>query len=124
MKMPKDKIQIWIDELRSGKWEQTRGKLQRDDRFCCFGVGCKLFVPRNKQNTTFDDSLSGFNPADQEFSPKWLLRINDDFANRTGPSLINLNDEGHWTYRGQSLGRFTFDEIADLLQAVYIEEVL
>lgn len=32
----------WIEALRSGKYKQGRGRLQRDGGFCCLGVLCDI----------------------------------------------------------------------------------
>jgi hypothetical protein len=34
----------WVAALRSGRYEQTQGRLQRDGSFCCMGVLCELAV--------------------------------------------------------------------------------
>lgn len=33
---------LWLEALRSGKYEQAVGRLRIDDRFCCLGVLCDL----------------------------------------------------------------------------------
>ena len=48
--LPKEKIQEWVDALRSGDYIQTTGRLCRDDgskhkTFCCLGVLCDLVDP-------------------------------------------------------------------------------
>jgi len=35
---------LWIEALRSGKYEQGRGALNKDGKFCCLGVLCDLAV--------------------------------------------------------------------------------
>lgn len=117
-KINKKDIQKWIDALRSGKYRQTIGGLQDEDGYCCLGVACKVFVPDVLLEKTRNNFISGLFPAAQPHAPAWLKDINDDFLNKTGESLSVLNDG-----TGPSL-RLTFDEIADLLQAVYIQEVL
>lgn len=115
MEMPKKEIQLWIDELRSGKWTQTQFQLQDDVGLCCLGVACKILIPKEQQ--LFDRGyLGGVVPADQAATPGWLRTINLDFKHRCDVYLSELNDALEH--------RLTFDEIADCLQAVYIEEVL
>jgi hypothetical protein len=48
---PEEARQIWIDGLRSGRYQQTRTFLMlRDDagkiKYCCLGVACALFMER------------------------------------------------------------------------------
>jgi len=33
-----------VEALRSGKYEQANGQLQRSDKFCCLGVLCDLYA--------------------------------------------------------------------------------
>lgn len=33
----------WISALRSGRYQQAKESLRKDDRFCCLGVFCDLF---------------------------------------------------------------------------------
>lgn len=41
--MNKEIAKIWVDALRSGKYEQGKYKLRtEDDKFCCLGVLCDL----------------------------------------------------------------------------------
>lgn len=34
--------QLWVAALRSGEYEQARGRLRDGDTFCCLGVLCDL----------------------------------------------------------------------------------
>jgi hypothetical protein len=40
MTVDKERVQLLIDALRSGGFEQGKGRLLRDGRFCCLGVAC------------------------------------------------------------------------------------
>lgn len=116
MNPTKSDIRKWCQALRSGKYKQ--GKLQLETpsgRFCCLGVACKVFIPLDKQ-ILFPDMthLLGIFPRSQDACPHWLGDMVLEFRIKTGKSITSLNDsEG-----------FTFDEIADILEAVYIHEVL
>lgn len=35
---------LWIDALRSGKYEQGFGALNRNGKFCCLGVLCEVAI--------------------------------------------------------------------------------
>lgn len=120
-KPTKKQIQKWCNALRSGKYSQTIGTLQDSNGYCCLGVACKIFIPESKQRIKEDEMLYGYLPDELFYSPKWLKAIDSNFGedSRTNPkskniSLSDLNDS-----RG-----FSFDEIADVLEAVYIHEVL
>ncbi len=38
----------WVEELKSGKWNQTIGRLCRDTKqgeaYCCLGVACEVYL--------------------------------------------------------------------------------
>jgi hypothetical protein len=116
-----EQIKAWIEALRSGRFKQGVSVLETaDHRFCCLGVACRIFIPPDKFLMTMHESnthLSGTTPHDQPNAPNWLQQINSDFATK-----IEIND---WSFiELNDTGRFTFDEIADLIQAVYIDKVL
>jgi hypothetical protein len=115
-------IKTWTKALRSGKYKQTEGALQDSYGHCCLGVACDLFI--DKKKIVLDPSrglMAGAFPEDQPKSPKWLANLNKDFKNLTGEDIASLNDEGSYVCE---VGRLTFNEIADLLEAVYIHKVL
>lgn len=37
-------IQLWIEALESGHYQQGTGVLRRGDQYCCLGVACDLAV--------------------------------------------------------------------------------
>lgn len=136
-------IKKWIKVLRSGTYKQTTCDLQNQGGHCCLGVACDIFIPRNKMSITNQNYMAGALPKDQKFAPKWLKDINKDFESLLGVGLEALNDNGlsnsdHYnliypshdhnnpiSYKTDySLKRFSFDEIADLLQLVYVEGAL
>lgn len=109
----KKDAQKWANALRSGKYKQTRSTLQNIYGYCCLGVACKIFIPKNKQriHNTF---LVGDLPENQKFSPYWLQNIDDDINNKLFYKFSIMNDTKD----------FTFDEIADIIELVYIHKVL
>lgn len=128
--MNKSNIKRWVKALRSGKYEQTTDRLQDNTGYCCLGVACKLFIPKNKQLINEDGGvLYGDIPEDQLEVPLWLNYVNDNFYEQAGVGLDVLNDDGLEQYAANKLDTVTvdplnFDEIADLLEAVYLYEVL
>lgn len=42
--MDKQRAYKWIQALRSGDYQQTSHYLNRDGKFCCWGVACELAV--------------------------------------------------------------------------------
>ncbi len=119
LNIPKQEMKIWIRALRSGDFKQARGTLQSSAGHCCLGVACELFIPEANQSRGYDDFLKGGMPDDQMHAPDWLRNINNDLSRTAGAGLTSLNDNGL-----SGFDHLTFDEIADVLQAVYIHEVL
>lgn len=120
MEYRQKQIQKWANALRSGKYKQGKGCFQSEKGYCCLGVACKIFV----KNPILHDGgmLNGtvsFNHHPN--APEWLLGISEDFKYKTDreEELWLLNDGKH----GDD-SRYTFDEIADILELVYIHEIL
>lgn len=120
MEILKRDIKKWTDALRSGKYKKTKRTLQDAKGYCCLGVACDLFIDPEKLLLDYCGLLLGLVPSTQPHSPEWLNKLNEDFFYKTGVSLSTLNDKGIDLH----LEPFSFDEIADLLEAVYIHEVL
>lgn len=112
----KEEFVKWIQALRSGEFNQAKGALETDNGYCCMGVACEILIPKDYLTYPYGlkDQIYGNFPGYHLNAPQWLKSVNMCFENVTGKSLSTLNDwEG-----------YTFDEIADLLEAVYIEKVL
>lgn len=84
------------------------------------GVACDIFIPKNQLNKDKFGCISGSFPVSQNNAPIWLKNIDSDFSHKTGYKLSSLNDGRVSLF----IIRHTFDEIADLLEAIYIHEVL
>jgi hypothetical protein len=114
----KEQIGTWIEALRSGKYIQAKGSLQHESGgFCCLGVGCKIFILPEQLKEWGNGRILGYMANTQDHAPEWLKKIDTDFRERTGKCLVELND-------GHAIHQFSFDEIADLLQLVYLEGAL
>lgn len=108
-------LQLWIKALRSGEYQQTTKRLQDEIGYCCLGVACKVLIPM--KNLEFNDRngfLIGKAPYDQRNSPEWLSKISAIVDSKINHSLIWLNDAE----------KYTFDEIADVLELLFIHKVL
>lgn len=113
LKINKRQFKLWIAALDSGEYKQTKGMLNHNGRYCCLGVGCKLFIPQKLLHLDGGRIAGGW-PGSQPAAPIWLKEINTDFDIKTGMPLSSLNDSGE----------FTFPEIATLLELVYIHKIL
>lgn len=123
MKVSKKDMLKWIEALRSGEYAQTTGRLQDFEGYCCLGVACELFAPSHDRDHR--GILIGNVPITLNRAPKWLEMFVTDFYNKTKVDLAGLNDGVELFHElSKSDQQFSFDEIADLLQAVYIEKAL
>lgn len=115
MKVKKEDIQKWANALRSGKYKQGLLCLQFNGNYCCLGVACDLFIPRKKLVLdSYKNIEGGFPGRNQPYAPKWLQNINVDFEEKVDISLSEINDSKE----------YSFNEIADLLELVYIHKAL
>lgn len=110
-------LKKWIKALRSGKFSQGHHSLEDEfngGNFCCLGVACKVLIPKKKQEFDSEESLRlvGDMPTEQKNAPAWLKKIDADFGKITGVQLNELNDTHD----------FTFKQIANLLELVYIKK--
>lgn len=112
LQINKRQFKKWIAALDSGEYKQGHCALQSNLGYCCLGVGCKLFIP-GKLLDRDGARILGAYPDMQPAAPMWLQQVNDDFHEKTGKSLSDLNDDG-----------FTFPEIATLLELVYVHKML
>jgi len=104
--------QKWVDALRSGDYQQTKGRLHNEYGFCCLGVLCDLYGKENnvewepsthyKNAYMFQDTVAVLPLSVME----WVGVGEDNPPVNGGPfTLAELNDRG-----------FTFNEIADLIE--------
>lgn len=106
-----EQAQQWTNALRSGKYLQGRSRLQFDNRFCCLGVACKIFAPNYERKY---GELAGAFPTTDRGAPFWLARISNDLYQKIGQSFVELNDNLD----------YSFDEIADIIELVYVHKAL
>jgi hypothetical protein len=104
----------WMKALRSGEYSQTRGALQDGRGYCCLGVACEVLIPDKLKERGALGWLSGGMPSCQSHGPIWLKEINLDLSLLLSSPLAEMNDSK----------KMTFDEIADVLEAVYLHGAL
>lgn len=118
---------LWLEALRSGRYQQTRGQLRSSSGYCCLGVLCDISHKGTWLDTgsSWSYGLSFFDSSDQilpgvvaeacgssnlpyvPVTPAMRSdpRCADRLDNREEISLSALNDYG-----------YTFSEIADLIE--------
>lgn len=106
-----------VEALRSGKYEQGKGQLKKDNKFCCLGVLCDI---SKKSEWDYNSASKATEYDDEEGLPpdnviKWAgLNSRNGMLSSLDISLVALND-------GNITPPLTFDEIADIIQINYKE---
>ena len=107
-------VSKWIDALRSGKYEQTKGKLRYDRTegevvWCALGVGCDVFkndTGKGKWRTYFGASAKFEVDTEKSYGiMPTTVRDHYDLCILDARNISNLNDAGK-----------TFAEIADWME--------
>lgn len=98
----------WVARLRSGEYEQGRGNLRYEDKFCCLGVLCDLaadhgIIPKERRDTRNYYKIT--NPSALLPSPVYRWAEVSMVGEYAGGSVARDNDEGK-----------TFAEIADIIE--------
>ena len=118
-----ENVRLWVDALRSGKYEQTTGALHKifingGSGYCCMGVACEIAIDhgldidvRQTPDKVFYDGNSLWLPA----SVAGWLGIPEEAVvvwRDSQYSLANLNDGV----------RLSFGEIADIIEETYLTD--
>lgn len=131
--MKKGVMQKWVKALRSGKYKQGQGALNRDGEFCCLGVLCEVAIRngvslKKEKPVYIDDDLVHIDDdfylygvaRDSSFLPgevmEWagIKTYRGYLRSGRGYPLVNLNDGV--TGQFESLD---FDQIAAYIEANY-----
>lgn len=126
----------WLDALESGKYEQGKTFLNKNNKFCCLGVACDLFAEKLGLVIENDDGIIGYANKVEDQSQRWesdytsttlpkpimeLLKIRDncgEFINKT--VIASKNDYGTMSYGSlagmNDSGNFSFKDIAEYIR--------
>lgn len=101
----------WVAALRSGTYEQTSSALEKNNKFCCLGVACKVAEQYGdiKLDYTTHGFIHGHNLRDQPRVQEWLGLSNENGQYKSkhyDQYLTELNDAGR-----------SFKEIADIIES-------
>lgn len=108
-----DNAKAWVAALRSGKYQQGRDYLCKDNRYCCLGVACEVLGIGKIIDGMGVATYLGDEPNDKDSG--WLprnakealgLRTYNGTLGDGATSLTLLNDNGA-----------TFNEIADIIES-------
>lgn len=132
----KENIRKWVEALRSGKYQQMKGKLSDGKCFCCLGVACEVAIENGvKMNKIVDnsgteieyqgqlDSSAGELPEDVS---RWLDLVVDDedgfLRFSSDPKLPTPEHRNFSATTWNDSMEYTFAQIADLIEATYLRE--
>ncbi len=111
----KEHIQLWVDALRSGEYQQARSALKTDEGYCCLGVACEVYQKEVGDLEVVEgypahlyDNRSGVLP---EKVVTWLNVAGDN------PTLGRENATALNDFR-----RWDFNKIADAIEQTYLRE--
>jgi hypothetical protein len=102
--MDKDLKAKWIAALRSGKYEQGREYLRKDDSYCCLGVLCDLVDPNG---WVYDSEFYSFHFNSDHDVDQWLpSSLPEKYGIDRESDLVDLNDTK----------QYDFNQIADWIE--------
>lgn len=113
-----------VDALRSGKYEQTTGKLRQGDSFCCLGVACdiselgkwRFYETSGETAYIFGRDLTSgsFGILPPPVAERLGFSSNGDFAS-TG-AVISERGVAHCLYNLNDSLAWPFAQIADFIE--------
>lgn len=109
----------WVKALKSGEYKQGLGVLKFEDRFCCLGVLCDLYIKEhkeakfNKRGVFINNKVALTNTHLPSSVMKWAdiedenVTLNNEYRIKDVKSdtLIQINDRGA-----------SFEEIANIIK--------
>jgi hypothetical protein len=120
MMADRENVRLWVDALRSGKYEQGRNYLAKDGQYCCLGVACEVSIA-NGLNLRVILQAGGTKAYDSSDTTLPLSVVHWLGVDKSSPSvtmehgysreLAQLNDAGE-----------TFQVIADLIEREWLTE--
>jgi len=111
--MKTDIADRWIAELRSGKYKQGTGRLNRNGSFCCLGVLCEMVAVEAGVKVTQDIYEPECVRYDEEVAgvPEKIMRyadIKDTLGSYGSSNLLSKDND---------IFGASFTEIADIIEA-------
>jgi hypothetical protein len=114
------RVQTLIAALKSGEYKKGIGALNHNDKYCCQGVGCELFIKDTSQDYYNPITKSLGEIPDQRLweyngrTGKWPEEVREYFGLSAYQSdqLVKLNDNSQTfepviTYLEQEMAAFT-----------------
>jgi hypothetical protein len=106
----------WIKDLRSGEFEQGRGKLEEDHQFCCLGVLCFRAAEAGITSRVVEANgvvtYGGMDGVPPSEVLKWAGLNIYEAQGRYAPA----DGEERWLTMDNDRDRHGFDQIADTIE--------
>ena len=123
--------EVWVNALRSGKYEQGSEKLRSVTGYCCLGVLCDIYAQEHNTQWEFrgDEEI---NPQSQDY---WYFDEHSEFLPESVMNWAELkthnptvrvdvednDDEDNWYYKDElsdiNDSGYDFSQIANLIEA-------
>jgi len=120
---PNDEEKKLIEALRSGKYQQAKGHLRIDGGYCCLGVACDISKIKGNWDhfgsyfQFSEDSQSSYLPNRVRYELGWQHPNGLTHIERRGSPYYNEGYENCFALDELNDADFTFDQIADIIQA-------
>ena len=105
----------WLEALRSGYYEQGKGRLRTETGFCCLGVLCDLYAEEHKDvhwNASYVEGDYTFLGREGTLPQKVA-----DWAGLKGPiPIVSCDNEPSELAELNDSLELSFDEIADVIE--------
>lgn len=109
--MKRDVLNKWVAALRSGKYEQGRGNLCKDNKFCCLGVLLDI------ENVPYDlkDGLRLYGEY-RDVNGVIPSRLADEYKMISGLGFSSDTENYRSLFFLNDTDKLSFNEIADHLE--------
>jgi hypothetical protein len=106
LEQQKQNRKLWIEALRSGKYQQTKSQLTDRMGHCCLGVAC-IVAGKTNREIEDDNNLDNFPEVMDFFGLRYPEGEYGGYPEVDGSSLVCHNDDDD----------NTFDEIANIIES-------
>ena len=123
-----ENINKWIDALESDVYQQTTGRLRRNDAMCCLGVLCQVsnisnwvygeYIGETKRLPSKVAEWIGFSSRKGIFyiTPEWIQSLPEHIKNKLESTIKNNYYSSHTYLVTLNDNDWTFKEIAELIR--------
>lgn len=121
--LTRDILDLWSDALRSGKYKQSKSEQLLDDagRWCCLGVlghVCGLSREKLREKSFLEDYDSGGSRRSLVLPSE----VQEMFAGFNDGEAVEISDENGQDFSTFYTEPMSFEEIADLIDSMDLEE--